>query len=178
MQSDDHVAGSAGVSRADGHAADEVRSARGGGPAAGGRLVQWACATFGGARADRALHRRTSGAAAVAPARAAASRLTRGPDATALLERALLADAALCGAAVEIDAAAARRWASATFVGARHRVTLSGPADRATLRWISSLPEAEFALRGHLVADLVVESHERSAERFRATIEVLTVEER
>ena len=104
--------------------------------------------------------------------------MRRGPDATTLLERALLADAAMCGAEVVVESAEARRWASATFVGARHRITLSGPSGDATLRWIAALPEAEFRLRGHLVADVTVAAHARDGAGFRATIEVLTVEER
>ena len=103
--------------------------------------------------------------------------MSRGPDATTLLERALLADATACGAEVRVESAAARRWASATFVGARHSFALSGPSGDAALRWISALPEAEFGLRGHIVADLAVISHVRDDHRFTATIEVLTVEE-
>ena len=82
-----------------------------------------------------------------------------------------------CGADARVERIEARRWASATFVGARHSVTLSGPPGDAMLRWLSALPEAEFALRGHLVADLVVVRRVHDDCHFIAEIEVLTVEE-
>ena len=103
--------------------------------------------------------------------------MRRGPDATTLVERALLADARACGAAIVVVEAEARRWASATFAGARHRFTIAAAAQDASLRWLSALAEAEFRLRGHLVADIAVTAQTRDAAGWTATIEVLTVEE-
>ena len=45
-------------------------------------------------------------------------------------------------------------------------------------RDVTALPEAEFALRGHLVADLSVESFHREGDVATILLEVLTVEER
>jgi hypothetical protein len=99
-------------------------------------------------------------------------------DVATLVERTLIADAAACDVALEIGTVSSRRWASATFVGARVVIEVAGPAGTAALRWISALPEAEFAIRGHLMADIAVTRHERGAERFAATVELLMLEER
>ena len=45
-------------------------------------------------------------------------------------------------------------------------------------RWLASLPEAEFKIRGHLVADLSVIRRSHDGAWFEATIEVLTLEDR
>jgi hypothetical protein len=177
MWGDERADSGRSLSDANRHASDEIRAAGGGRSAAGGRFAQWARARLGGARTDRAVHRSASDAAPFASSRAATT-TKRGPDASRLLERALLSDARRCGAEVRIDSADAQRWASATFVGARHAITLSGPSSDAALRWVSALAEAEFDLRGHLVADLAVVRHVRNVDSFHATLEVLTVEER
>jgi hypothetical protein len=73
-------------------------------------------------------------------------------------------------------------WASATFTGMRHvmRVTLAGSEGVATGEWLASiLPDHEFCIRGHLVADIAISAVHRRAEGTPAmtlTIEALTVE--
>jgi hypothetical protein len=104
--------------------------------------------------------------------------MSRWPDAATLLERALIARAAAAGVLVEVADAEWVRWASATFTGARHMLVLTGTAGAQVHGWIMALPEAEFTLRGHLVADLVVESWASDGDGFTATVAVLTVEER
>lgn len=104
--------------------------------------------------------------------------MSRGPDAATLLERALMADAARAGIEMMLTQTAATRWASATFIGARHRLTLAGPASDGLTTWLGGLGEADLPLRGHLVADLAVEGWSRDDGGFSATIEVLTVEDR
>ena len=103
--------------------------------------------------------------------------MSRGPDAATLLARALRAAAATCGCSTQIVAASMTRWASATFTGARHQVTLSGPCSDTADRWLADLPDAEWALRGHLVADVAVQQVTREAGSFTACIEALTLEE-
>ncbi len=103
--------------------------------------------------------------------------MSRGPDVATLVERALLADAARCGLAATVTAANLTRWASATFAGARHRLTLTGSVDDRVKAWLDGLPEANLPLRGHLIADVVVEASSRDGEGWSAAIEVLTVEE-
>ena len=104
--------------------------------------------------------------------------MSRGPDAATLLARALLASAEQAGCPIAIPAADWTRWASVTFNGARHLLTLAAHASPALDAWLIALPEAEFALRGHLVADLTVESVHREGDAVTALLEVLTVEER
>lgn len=102
--------------------------------------------------------------------------MSRGPDASTLLERALLASAAAAGCPIGIARSEMERWASVTFAGARHRIVLTGAASPALNRWTARLPEAELALRGHLVADLTIERRTRQAERVTIELEILTVE--
>ncbi|RYY29006.1 MAG: hypothetical protein EOP62_01445 [Sphingomonadales bacterium] len=104
--------------------------------------------------------------------------MSRGPDAATLLERALLAGADAAGCAVTLPKWEVQRWASATFVGAQHALTLVGTRSPQLDAWLAALPEAEFALRGHLVADLKVMHVSRDGDTVSASIEILTVEER
>lgn len=102
--------------------------------------------------------------------------MSRGPDAATLLERALVANATQAGCAVAIDAPPPKPWASATFAGARHPLTLSAAASPALDAWLAGLPEAELALPGHLVVELVVEAVRREGAAVTVKIEALTVE--
>lgn len=104
--------------------------------------------------------------------------MSRGPDAATLLDRALRADAARAGLALDIAEAVATRWASATFTGVRHALTLTIDTADAADAWLAALPDADLPLRGHLVADAAVMRSERSGRQIRAAIEVLTVEDR
>jgi len=104
--------------------------------------------------------------------------MSREPDAATLLERALLADARASGCPVEIARAEWVRWASATFTGARHLMEIVSLASPALDAWIARLPDTEFALHGHLVADLVVERIRRDHGTMVLCLEILTVEER
>jgi hypothetical protein len=99
--------------------------------------------------------------------------MSRGPDVATQLTRAIEAS----GPAVTVARHEARRWASATFSGARHRMMVEARATPELDRWLAALPESEFALRGHLVADVAVASAEKSEGRARVVIEALTVEE-
>ncbi len=99
--------------------------------------------------------------------------MSRGPDVTTLLERRLRIAAEAAGVAIEIVASEATPWASATFNGARHQLTLAS-TDAGFAAWLATLPEADLPLRGHLVADLIVTGGDGRV----ATIEVLSVEER
>ena len=68
----------------------------------------------------------------------------------------LSAVVALAGARVEMLRHLEKPWASVTFSGSRHRITLAFPGPQAVAdgeAFIARLPEHEFAIRGHLVAD-------------------------
>ncbi|KQM61537.1 MULTISPECIES: hypothetical protein [unclassified Sphingomonas] len=103
--------------------------------------------------------------------------MSRGPDATTLLERRLRIAAEAMGVSIAITASDQTGWASATFNGARHRLTLTS-GDAGFAPWLAGLPEADLPLRGHLVADLIVTGQSTLPDGPAATIEALTVEER
>lgn len=102
----------------------------------------------------------------------------RHDPATALI-RAVLT---LARSAAELDEHRGTNWASATFTGMRHvmRVSLSGDEGLRTGEWLARiLPEHEFHIAGHLVADITVSAVHRRDEGIPAmtlTIEALTVE--
>lgn len=75
----------------------------------------------------------------------------RGPDPGRLLAAALLAR---LPADTELRAQDRMPWASATFVGMRHRLRLSCPDTGSAIRFAATVADADFALRGHLLADI------------------------
>ena len=90
--------------------------------------------------------------------------------ALAALLRALAAGAAGC---FRIAEARSTPWASATFEGARHAVTLElagADASERAARLRDALPEMEFALPAHLVADIVVKASEGATLSFETLI--------
>ncbi|WP_404368245.1 hypothetical protein AB5I39_14380 [Sphingomonas sp. MMS24-J45] len=102
--------------------------------------------------------------------------MSRGPDAGTLVRRAIERDARRVGYAVTLTLEQSTRWASATFVGARHRLSLGGPDDTDFAHWLDALPEANLPIRGHLIADLAIVARHCTAGRIAATVEALTVE--
>lgn len=102
----------------------------------------------------------------------------RPVDAGTLLMRALRHAAAAAGCGIAIESLAARPWSSATFTGTRHHVVLTAAPSPALDAWIERLPEAELTMRGHLVADLVVDADVEEGGVRRLTIAVLTLAER
>lgn len=88
--------------------------------------------------------------------------------------------AQLCAALLRMAAPAhiirshERPWASVTFSGARHWITLNVLCGRvATLE--ADLPEAEFNLPGQLVADLTITATRDLGAETQLDIEALTV---
>lgn len=67
-----------------------------------------------------------------------------------------------------------RPWASVTFSGARHWITLHVPSDRAGVL-VAELPEADFNLPGQLVADLAITATRDLEADTQLDIEALTV---
>jgi hypothetical protein len=75
----------------------------------------------------------------------------------------------------EIPESRERPWASVTFTGARHWFALSvGPARAEGIA--AMLPDHEFDLPGHLVADIAVTGTRVDGDRTIVEIEALTVE--
>ena len=103
--------------------------------------------------------------------------MSRGPDPGTALVRALEANALRAGCPLRTSASDWTRWASATFTGARHEVTLEADESGALDDWLTELPEVELPIRGHLVADIVVISVRRAEGVAKIRLEALTVEE-
>ena len=99
----------------------------------------------------------------------------RGPDAGTLLIRALRSHASAAGVAMQVESIACTPWASATFVGTLHRLTIAADPVPGLRDWIDGLPEAVFAMRGHIVADLSVDRIETIDGREHVTVGVLTL---
>lgn len=86
---------------------------------------------------------------------------TRGPAAERAGKRLVAALQEMVGGCAELLAMGERAWASATFSGARHTITLrfKGTEDCEVADvFIEALPEHEFALPGLLVADAQIRS--------------------
>lgn len=103
--------------------------------------------------------------------------MSRGPDAVTSLSRALISSAEEMGCPITIDQATAERWSSATFTGAQHMLALTAPPSPAFDDWLAALPEYEFRLPGHLVADIHVTQRFGMGSTSHARIEALTVED-
>lgn len=100
------------------------------------------------------------------------------PDAGIELERALAVQFVNFAGTVGIELAS-RPWASITFSGARHRLVLriaGAGAAAAADAFLDGLEGREFALRGHILADIVVVREVREPGGVRLTLEALTVE--
>lgn len=104
-------------------------------------------------------------------------------DATSALLRALGRRVGK-GVAFRAEEIVSRPWASATFTGARHEISfrLEGEqAESAASAFAEGLQAAEFALRGHILADILIVDREPAVETaggtsVRLRIEALTVE--
>ena len=73
----------------------------------------------------------------------------------------------LAGPDIAVVASSSRPWASATFIGAQHRVILRFAGDDAAeraARFAEALPDAEFTIAGHIVADACVDEWGHAAE--------------
>ena len=102
-------------------------------------------------------------------------------DAADELARAVCASFVGFGLSCEVEEVASRSWASVTFTGARHRLRLCVEGERASDAadaFLSGLSERDFALRGHILADIALVANDR-LERgaIRLVLEALTVEE-
>ncbi|WP_174279383.1 hypothetical protein [Sphingomonas bacterium] len=100
----------------------------------------------------------------------------RAPDPGLALLHALAASAPR-GSAIELVDMTSTGWGSATFTGARHVIRLRGRDDPALASWLAGLLEAQFRLRGHLVADIALASVERCGGSAAVVVEALTLDE-
>jgi hypothetical protein len=75
-----------------------------------------------------------------------------------------------------LQRSSSRRWASVTFTGARHRLSVVAPPPAAD--WLTERLDAiEFAIPGHLVADIALIGCRKTAGQFELEIEALTIED-
>jgi hypothetical protein len=86
------------------------------------------------------------------------------------------------GAQVLVQALDRREWASVTFTGARHRVraTIDGAgAAGAAGDFLDALPDLEFQIPGHIVADiaLLVEARRDGGDHAMLELEALTIKD-
>jgi hypothetical protein len=96
------------------------------------------------------------------------------------LKRALRVHFVHLGAAVAIESLASRPWASITFSGERHRLSLCLPGPGAAAAadlFLDGLAEHDFALRGHVLADIVLAERSDEDEQVHLVLEALTVVE-
>jgi len=88
---------------------------------------------------------------------------------------------AMAGPGTSVEQATMRPWCSATFLGAQHRLTLriNGPdAVNQASALANGLGEAEFSLRGHIVADVAVDEMRADGENSAIlSLAVLTIED-
>lgn len=80
------------------------------------------------------------------------------------LARAIVAHAAAAGCAARPLSIDERDWASATFTGVRLRISLAGDASPALDAWLAAVPDAEFDIPGHLVADMAIDTGMSAAD--------------
>jgi hypothetical protein len=102
----------------------------------------------------------------------------RNDDGAKSLLRALRG--AFADASFRCEDHAVRPWASITFTGARHRLRfrLEGQgAHQEADRFIDGLADREFALHGHIVADIRLVAREDGQNGVGIEIEVLTIED-
>ncbi len=99
----------------------------------------------------------------------------RGPDAGTLLIRGLRGHAGAAGVTMNVATIACTPWASATFVGTQHQLTILADPVPGLRDWIDSLPDAEFVIRGHIVADLAIDRVESIDGRQHVTLAILTL---
>jgi hypothetical protein len=88
---------------------------------------------------------------------------------------------AMAGPTASIIQATMRPWCSATFVGAQHHMVMGiGGADAAqrAAELAARLSEADFGLRGHIVADLSVDDIGSDAQgAVSISLAILTIED-
>lgn len=98
-------------------------------------------------------------------------------DATSALLRAC---AGKLGRPPIVEEVRSRSWASVTFSGARHELSLRVPGEGAGAladAFLADLDEAQFRLPGHILADIALVGRADGADGVTIRLEALTVEE-
>lgn len=95
-------------------------------------------------------------------------------DPAGRLAAAIVAHAHAAGVPARLVALDIRPWASATFVGERHRIVLAAAPSPVRAAWLAALPETEIAVAHHVLVDLSVAG---AAHPTRVVLETLLIEE-
>lgn len=90
---------------------------------------------------------------------------------------AIQANAKRAGVDITLVSSDWTRWASASFTGARHQLVVAAAESPEMDTWLTEMPEGEYPIRGHLVADMLVQSVGRADGVATISLEALTVEE-
>lgn len=98
-------------------------------------------------------------------------------DAAPLLASALRRSAAAAGIAVDVVSVDERPWASLTFTGARHRLTLAADAGRGFDEWLTAIGSAMLRMRGHVAGEPALIERRTIAGRCHATLDVVTIKD-
>lgn len=80
----------------------------------------------------------------------------------------------------ELENIRSRSWASATFAGVRHEISIRLTGDTAedeAAAFQTNLGERDFALRGHILADIALISRQSDGDGIRLQLEALTLED-
>jgi hypothetical protein len=104
--------------------------------------------------------------------------MSRGQDPATWLERALSRMADAAGLTIGIDGLEIESWASATFVGARLTLVVTGADSVELERWVAALPDAEFVPGRYVVIDLAIDSSDVADGWRRSRLGILLVENR
>ena len=88
----------------------------------------------------------------------------------------LLAAISMYFVTFELREIRSRSWASATFSGVRHELTLRVSGAEADA-FLDGLEEREFKIRGHILADIVLVEKRIEADGVSLRLEALTIEE-
>ncbi|PZU10922.1 MAG: hypothetical protein DI605_04710 [Sphingomonas sp.] len=99
------------------------------------------------------------------------------PRRPAAREMLIAALAARAGPAAQVRALPSQSWASATFAGERHRLEIGLPDAGAADVFQAGLADAEFSLRGHLLADIAIAGRRAVPAGLLIEVEALTIEE-
>ncbi|HEX7783237.1 MAG TPA: hypothetical protein VF509_10560 [Sphingobium sp.] len=90
------------------------------------------------------------------------------------------------GPAAKIEQASAVPWASATFQGSRHDIRMAFAGEKArddASAFFDQICDAEFAIAGHIVADLAIDERhmcfdpQTGQTRVTATLSALVIED-
>ncbi|MBB4155389.1 hypothetical protein GGQ80_003309 [Sphingomonas jinjuensis] len=98
-------------------------------------------------------------------------------DAAPLLASALRRSAIAAGISIDIVQAIERPWASLTFSGTRHCLTLTMESGKHADEWLAAIESAALLMRGHVAGEPALVARRQLADLIEATIEVVTIED-